>query len=271
MAVFFSPAKINLFLHILFKRTDGYHAISTLTQTISLGDTLHIESSSKDMFSCSSTDLPLDDSNLVVKALHLFRKKTGIHQPFSVHLTKKIPMQAGLGGGSGNAATMLWACHLLTGKQISVMDLKKWGAELGSDVPSFFSCGTALCSGKGEQVQDISLFSFHPSVVIVKPLQGLSTPAVYQKFKINQIKNSALHRTSYHNDLEKAAFEVMPELVNIKKQLLRAGFDVVKMTGSGSAFFCFGTGCVPKDLEAFVFPAKFIYRAPGAWYSDPGK
>lgn len=264
MAVFFSPAKINLFLHILFKRPDAYHAISTLTQTISLGDTLYIEPASKDSFSCSASHLPLDGSNLVTKALQLFRRKTGIEQPFRLHLEKKIPIQAGLGGGSGNAATLLWACNLLTESKISLQELKDWGTELGSDVPSFFSCGTALCSGKGEKIQDLSLPPSNLPLVIVKPFQGLSTPDVYKKFRMT--RKFSFCQTSYHNDLEQAAFEVMPSLLQFKKRLLEGGFDVVQMTGSGSAFFCLGKGCVPEDLEAFVFPAHFLYRAPSSWY-----
>ncbi|MES2198630.1 MAG: hypothetical protein V4489_00475, partial [Chlamydiota bacterium] len=112
---FLSPAKINVFFKVLRKREDGFHEISSLYQAITLFDTLQIRLSAKDEFTCSDPSLSLDHTNLVNKALNLFRKKTGSSDQFSIHLDKKIPMQAGLGGGSSNAATALWAFSKLLG------------------------------------------------------------------------------------------------------------------------------------------------------------
>lgn len=123
----FSPAKINLFLHIVSKRSDGYHELSSLFQTITLGDRLTIELSDKDQLSCSDPQLPIDSTNLVLKATALFRKKTGLNPFFKIHLDKKIPIQAGLGGGSSNAATALWGCNLITKANLSSHTLKEWG------------------------------------------------------------------------------------------------------------------------------------------------
>jgi 4-diphosphocytidyl-2-C-methyl-D-erythritol kinase len=98
----FSPAKVNLFFKILGKRTDGYHEVASLNQAINLGDEITLARSLQDTFTCSDPNIPLDHTNLVLKALTLFREKTAFNFPVSIHLEKKIPIQAGLGGGSSN-------------------------------------------------------------------------------------------------------------------------------------------------------------------------
>ncbi len=110
----FSPAKINLFLRIMGKRPDGYHELASLFQAIGLGDTLTFTLTPQDSLTCSDPSLPCNDSNLIIKALHLFRRKTNLHIPVTIHLEKHIPTQAGLGGGSSNAATTLGALNTLT-------------------------------------------------------------------------------------------------------------------------------------------------------------
>jgi 4-diphosphocytidyl-2-C-methyl-D-erythritol kinase len=111
MKRYFSPAKLNLFFRVLSRRSDGFHEIASLFQTIDLGDVLEIAAASQDQLTCTDKELPCDERNLVVKALHLFRRKTGM-ETFSIrcHLEKKIPKEAGLGGGSSNAATILFLC-----------------------------------------------------------------------------------------------------------------------------------------------------------------
>ena len=99
MLELFSPAKINLFLRVVSKRPDGYHHLSSVFQAISLGDTLHMTLHHKDVFTCTDPSLPTDRSNLVVKAVELFRQKTGLQHYYKIHLIKRIPAQAGLGGG----------------------------------------------------------------------------------------------------------------------------------------------------------------------------
>lgn len=137
----FSPAKINLFLRIVSKRPDGYHNLSSVFQTISLGDTLTFDfqeqGKQEDVLTCTDPHLPVNSSNLALKAAELFRRKTGIHHFYKIHLEKIIPIEAGLGGGSSNAATTLWACCQLADIQIPLATLKEWGAEIGSDVPFF--------------------------------------------------------------------------------------------------------------------------------------
>ena len=276
----FSPAKINLFLKVLRKRSDGYHELSSLFQTINLCDTLDFELYGKgtDILTCSDSSLPTDNSNLVLKATQLFRRKTGINLGLKIHLDKKIPSQAGLGGGSGNAATTLWAFNQLVGNIATEEELQAWSAEIGSDIPFFFSQGTAHCTGRGECVHNLSDLPEEPCV-IVKPLIGTSTPHIYKQLGMSPQSDSTfhpsftfhsdfLHSNQYFNDLEKPAFEVIPELENLKKRLLQCGFKTVLMTGSGSAFFCLGQGKVPKLPYISIFSARFLNRKPLKWYEN---
>lgn len=249
----FSPAKINLFLRILGKRPDGYHELASLFQAIDLGDTLTFTLSGQDSFTCSDPHIPCDQTNLVIKALHLFRRKTNLQTPISIHLEKKIPIQAGLGGGSSNAATTLWALNALHNHPFTEQELQNWSAEIGSDIPFFFSHGTAYCTGRGEQVRDLPPPPL-PPFTLIKPPEGLSTPAIYQDLQLLECSTTDPERLladfyagkpSYINDLEAPAFRISPSLFQIKKSL-GAAF----MTGSGSALVSLNrTEGVP--IEAF--------------------
>ncbi|GJP52162.1 hypothetical protein CLOM_g11259 [Closterium sp. NIES-68] len=155
----FSPSKVNVFLRITRKRPDGYHELASLFHAISLGDTLKFSfspSNSRDALTTNAPGVPLDSSNLVIKALDLFRRKTGIQKYFWVHLDKKVPTGAGLGGGSGNAATALWAANRMCGDVASEAELLEWSADIGSDISFFFSQGAAYCTGRGEIVEDVT-------------------------------------------------------------------------------------------------------------------
>lgn len=275
MLQLFSPAKINLFLRIVSKRPDGYHNLSSVFQTISLGDTLTMEPHSHDELTCSDPHLPTDASNLVLKAIDLFRRKTNIKQAFRAHLHKRIPTQAGLGGGSSNAATTLWGCNQLMKANISVNRLQQWSAEIGSDIPFFFSEGTACCTGRGEHVSPLPSLPSDP-LWIVKPAYGLSTPDVYRRLNCTIISSEVSSSQdidaflsgslSPFNDLEKPAFEIAPRLKDLKNKLLQNGFDLVLMSGSGSAFFCRGNGTLPTDPGLTIMPVHFINRSRQNWY-----
>jgi len=274
--ILLSPAKVNLFLAILHKRGDGYHELASLFQTIDLCDTLHISLSAKDHLSSSDPALPADHRNLVMKAILLFREKTGLQDPISAHIEKKIPQEAGLGGGSSNAATTLWALNQLFGEPASLQSLRQWGAELGSDVPFFFSGGTAYCTGRGEIIRDVTPLE-NGKLTIIKPKFGLSTPVVYSHLDLATLPSrdteSALRsfyegKPLYFNDLEHSAFKVAPELLRIKKKLLEHGFTHVLLCGSGSSLFCLGQGDidrVKRSEDVLCYEAKFIKNSPH-WY-----
>lgn len=246
-----SPAKVNLTFKVLGKRLDGYHAIETLMQAVSLFDRLHFSFSS-DTITCSDPSIPCDSHNLVWRARQLFRNATDIYEPIAIDIEKKIPVQAGLGGGSSNAATTLFALNEIFQKPLSEKKLVELGAELGSDVPFFFSTGSALCSGRGEIFTDQS--HLNKGLTIVKPQHlHLSTPEVYKHAIVGE-------------GLEHAAFKVLPELKQVKANLLEI-FEEVIMSGSGTAFVCFGQpkSTLPDDFSSFA--CSPIQKNSGEWYT----
>ena len=263
---YFSPAKLNLFFRVLRKRSDGYHDIASLFQAIDLGDDLFFETSDQDRLTCSDESLPCDASNLIWKALMVFRMHYDC-PPVHIHLVKKIPMQAGFGGGSSNAATTLWALNQWSHQRISSKKLQIIGAQIGSDVPFFFSTGTAYCTGRGEVVESTFLSPF--SGCWAKPSFGLSTPLVYRETRLEELdpvdpkialSSFFTSQPQYFNDLEKAAFRIEPRLIAFKNQLL-SDFQTVVMTGSGTAFFCFG-----KKHQNRSIPFHSIARSENLWY-----
>lgn len=270
-----SPAKVNLFLRIIRKREDGYHELASLFQAIDLCDKLHFQLADTDKLTCSDSTLPTDHTNLVSKAMQLFRRKTGVNVPLSIHLEKNIPQQAGLGGGSSNAATTLWAYNQLVGSPAKETELAEWAAEIGSDISFFLSGGTAYCTGRGEIMRSIAPLE-PTNLWIVKPSMGLSTPQVYGRVNTaafpkrdpkEMLANFLNGQPEYFNDLEEPAFSVLPELENLKQNLVQAGFSTVLMSGSGSSFFCIGHAQPPMLAGLTCYSARFINRSDGSWYS----
>lgn len=302
----FSPCKINLFLRIIRKRPDGFHDLASLFQTIGFGDMLHLKllSSSpndddddtidSDIFECNMEGVPTDKSNLVIRALDLVREKTGNEDKFfKANLIKQVPAQAGLGGGSGNAAAAMWGANQLLGNPATLEELVEWSGDLGSDITFFLSEGTAYCTGRGEVMTPVDPLKDGTKVCIVKPDIGLSTPEVFRALKYDELsttdpeelldtfmKNGAVDagKAAYVNDLEQPAFDCLPQLGALKSELKDVeGFDHVMMSGSGTSIFCIGE---PKDSDAFeksfsdraglnVFQAKFISRKEGVWFEAP--
>ncbi|VHO03764.1 4-(cytidine 5'-diphospho)-2-C-methyl-D-erythritol kinase [Candidatus Rhabdochlamydia sp. T3358] len=269
-----SPAKVNLFFRIHHQRQDKYHQISSLYQAINLSDTLSICLADKDGFHCNLDHLCDLQENFIWKAIFLFRQKTGWNQKLSIYLQKSIPLQAGLGGGSSNAATMLWALNLLSRYHFKESLLALWAAELGSDMPFFFSEGTAYCQGKGEIIQNVA--NLPPTHFwLAVPQFGLSTPLVYQTCDVKNLphwdsvkalSDATQGKLILKNDLEPAAFYLKPELQIIKHQLLEMGFTQVSITGSGTAFICFGSLEKPESSEIIFYPVHFLQRKLGYWY-----
>lgn len=185
----FSPSKINLFLRIVRRREDGFHDLASLFHVIDLGDDMKFAKSSspnRDTLVCSDDTIPLDGSNLVIKALDLFRAKTGVEQYFWVELVKKVPHGAGLGGGSGNAATALWAANELCGRPATEEQLLEWSGDIGSDISVFFSAGAAYCTGRGEIVEDVEPpLPLTTPILLVKPNVGLSTPQIFKALDLD--------------------------------------------------------------------------------------
>ncbi len=274
--VLFSPAKVNLFFRVIKKRLDGYHEIASLYQSLSLGDQLEVKCADEDRLTCDDPTLACDRSNLVLRAADLFRKKTGLAIHAHFHLLKRIPIQAGLGGGSSNAATTLWALNTLAGSPASLSELKLWSAEIGSDVSFFFSNGTAYCEGRGEILSNLAPLSIQKGW-IAKPKSGLSTPLVYQNTQVATLEardpKQALAsffdgKPHFFNDLEPASFKLAPELLTLKHEL-NQNFEDVVMTGSGTAFFCLGKEVAPNIAKVDFYPVDFVRRSEEKWYEFP--
>nr|AQZ26750.1 4-diphosphocytidyl-2-C-methyl-D-erythritol kinase [Eucommia ulmoides] len=291
----FSPCKINVFLRITGKREDGFHDLASLFHVISLGDKVKFSlspSKSQDRLSTNAPGVPLDDRNLIIKALNLYRKKTGSENYFWVHLDKKVPTGAGLGGGSSNAATALWAANQFSGCLANEKELQEWSSEIGSDIPFFFSQGAAYCTGRGEVVEDIALpVPFNSPMVLIKPPQACSTAQVYKSLQLDRtskidpltlldkISRSGISQDVCINDLEPPAFEVLPSLKRLKQRVIAAGcgqYDAVFMSGSGSTIVGVGSPDPPQFVydddeykDVFLSEASFITRAAGDWYKEP--
>lgn len=273
-----SPAKVNLFFRVLGKREDGFHEIASLYQAISLFDRMHISLAEQDMFTCTDSGLDMGKTNLISRALDLFRHKTGHRSCFRIHLEKNIPIEAGLGGGSSNAATALFAFSSLTQSACSIEELQSWGGEIGSDIPFFLSHGTAWGRGRGEVIEELSFAPSFP-LTIVKPSWGLSTPAVYRSSNpaalayrnpTEDLKQwTQQGKQLCYNDLEEAAFSLSPELKIIRNTLLSLGFSQVVLCGSGTAFFCLGASTA--SLSAYLpqcrfFSVRTLQRKGISWY-----
>lgn len=291
----FSPCKINVFLRITSKRPDGFHDLASLFHVISLGDKIKFSlspSKSTDRLSTNVPGIPLDDRNLIIKALNLYRKKTGSDKFFWVHVDKRVPTGAGLGGGSSNAATALWAANQFSGCLATEKELQEWSGEIGSDVPFFFSNGAAYCTGRGEIVQDIpSPVPFDLPMVLIKPPEACSTAEVYKRFRLDlsstvdpltlleKISKNGISQDVCVNDLEPPAFEVLPSLKRLKQRIAAAGrgkYNAVFMSGSGSTIVGVGSPDPPQFIydeedykDVFISEANFITRPDKQWYREP--
>jgi 4-diphosphocytidyl-2-C-methyl-D-erythritol kinase len=270
----FSPAKLNLFFHVLGKRIDGYHEVATIMVPISLGDWLEIEIAEEDQFVCNDPTIPTGNDNLIWQAVNLFRQESGKAFHVAISLKKLIPIGAGLGGGSSNAATTLFALNELVGNPFSVLELSGLAAQLGSDVAFFLSLGPAFCTGRGEIIAPIPSFSL-PHLWVAKPKCSLSTAKVYQNFLIENLckrdlkmilLNYSESNYLFFNDLEEAALRLEPSLKDLKRDLQGLGFMTVIMTGSGTAFFCLGEVLDPYLEQVSFFSVEILTRTEGSWW-----
>lgn len=177
-----APAKVNLTLLVSARRGDGYHDVSTVMQTVDLGDTLTLTGEGRGLtLTCTDPAVPADDSNLVLRAARLFFAEAGLPVPnLHFRLEKRIPSQAGLGGGSSNAASALLALRTLYAPALSDEKLECMAVRLGSDVPFFIRGGTMHCTGRGERIAPLPPLTAG-WFVIVKPPEGFSTPAMYRR------------------------------------------------------------------------------------------
>jgi 4-diphosphocytidyl-2-C-methyl-D-erythritol kinase len=254
-----APAKVNLRLDVLGKRPDGYHEIRTWICPISLADELHIEkvSSAQITISCTHPDLPLGEENLAHRAAALFLKEHALSGGAQIEIIKHIPMAAGLGGGSSDAAAVLKGMNILWDTNVPLDRLMELGAQIGADVPFFIFGKGAVMGGRGEQVIQ-PLLPLKLWVLLINPGLPLSTKQVYEQGKWGLTKDRGDNRISMppqdlekmatflHNDLEGPALELLPTIGHVKECMIEAEANGVLMTGSGPTVF----GLFAKASEA---------------------
>jgi 4-diphosphocytidyl-2-C-methyl-D-erythritol kinase len=247
-------AKINWRLHVLGRRPDGYHELRTIFQTVTLHDRLTFASSDDDRLSltCDEPAVPVDERNLVLRAAHALREKYQVREGASLHLEKHIPVEAGLGGGSSDAAVALLGLAALWQVKTNREELTEIGAGLGADVPFFFTGGTALGTGLGTEIEPLEdVRAEH--LLIIKPGAKVSTPEAYKALQrpaltkeegdiILSISRAearirdSLHEV-LHNDFEQAIYALYPEIAEARQGLIEQGARGALLAGSGASVF----------------------------------
>lgn len=247
-------AKINWRLHVLGRRADGYHELRTIFQTVTLHDRLSFASSDDEglTLTCDEPAVPVDERNLVIRAANALREKYRLNKGATLHLEKRIPVEAGLGGGSSDAAVALMGLAALWQVKTNREELTELGARLGADVPFFFTGGTAIGTGLGTQVEPlVDVRAEH--LLIIKPEAKVSTPEAYKALKrpaltkeeadiiLSISRREARIRDSLHevlhNDFEQAIYALYPEIAEARQGLIKQGARGALLAGSGASVF----------------------------------
>lgn len=244
-----APAKINIGLHILRKRSDGFHDLESLMYPLPFADLIEIRQTEEAgiRFSSSGIHVPGKlEENLCMKACSLFQAFTGQKLNLSIHLHKQIPIGAGLGGGSSNAAAVLRALNSLTGDKLGIDELASLAAQLGSDCPLFIFENAMHASGRGEILKSAALTLRGYYLVLCNPGIMIPTAEAYSRvipFSDRQSLENELKRTVSEwkdhvvNDFELSIFPIHPEIKRIKRDLYEAGAMYASMSGSGSSVY----------------------------------
>lgn len=240
-----APAKLNLFLHITGRRADGYHLMQSVFMLIDWCDTLHFERCSGDQITREDLGDKLPDEDLTVKAARALQAATGCNLGAHIGVLKSVPAQAGMGGGSSDAATTLLVLNRLWGLNLPRAALEKIGLKLGADVPFFLRGRNAWVEGIGETITPLEGFRELPAsrFAVVKPAAGLETRSIFLSPSLKRDSDSATilgfaaeHFDFGHNDLQPVAQALCPEVTEAIKWLGNRGLQG-RMTGSGSAVF----------------------------------
>ncbi len=240
-----APAKVNLHLHVKKRRADGFHEIETLMAPLSLSDEITVETSlgRTVRVECDKADVPKGNDNLAAAAAHQFSRHTGRHFGARIFIEKRIPMGAGLGGGSSDAATVLVALDSIFETHLGVSGLETLAAQIGSDVPFFIRRHPAICRGRGEIIEPCDVPERLP-LLLIKPPFGVATPWAYKQWATAPAVPEELDReqnlgwTTIYNSLEKPVFEKFVFLPVLKQWLLKQPeVRVAAMSGSGSTTF----------------------------------
>jgi len=273
-----SACKVNLLLNILGKRPDGFHELETVFYPIHVFDRLTFARASQGIhLICDVPGLPTDSRNLVYRAAALFLETARLREGVRLELQKGIPVAAGLGGGSGNAATTLLGLNELFGGPLSPEHLRGMAATLGSDVPFFLQDQPALATGRGEQIQPLGAFRALEGAVflLIHPGFGIATAWAYQRLArfpaalngrpgraqklVSLLQTADLSHAGaeFYNSLEAPALDKYPLLVLFQEFLRAHGAVATLMSGSGSTTFALVQGQAAAETLAEKFKAGF--------------
>lgn len=275
-------AKVNLTLDVLGKRDDGYHDLKSVMQTISIRDDIEIDLDTGKPWTlqCSKEGIPTDERNLAWKAARVYFDRLGKDpNGLEIRIKKRIPSEAGLGGGSADAAAVLRALNRHYGEPLSILALAELGAQVGSDVPFCTLCGTAMVEGRGERLRKLPDMP-DCCFVVCKPAFSSSTPELYKKLDESVIgkrpDHQAMESALLSGDLGKVAENIWNvfdpivtqehlELNYIKSIFNSYGSLAQQMTGSGSAVF----GIVPDFEFAAVICNMLKDHYPDVFIAKP--
>lgn len=275
-----SPCKVNFILNILGKRPDGFHELETVFFPVQAHDALDFSrnsASSTIELTCNHPELPTDQGNLVYRAAQKFLEAGGIKEGVQIHLQKNLPLAAGLGGGSANAAITLLGLNEIFEQALPVEKLFEIAASLGSDVPFFLQSKPAIGIGRGEQVSPLPDFAALKGhwIILIHPGFGISTPWAYQNLarfpkdlngtagRAERLAKALCHGTltdakpDFYNSLEAPALEKYPILQMFQEHLKESGAEVALMSGSGSSTFAIAPNQRAAEIVVEKFKSKF--------------
>lgn len=273
-----SGCKINLLLNVLGRRPDGFHDLETLMMPVGLYDTLEFSDDRPGVqLTCSDSSLPTDGRNLVVRAAEAFLSIVGLPTGVAIHLEKRIPAAAGLGGGSGNAAATLLGLNEISGSPLSSEQLHEIAGGLGSDIPFFLEQKPALATGRGEQVESLEPFGALQGawLLLVRPGFGVPTPWAYRELAgfpdalngrpgrarelAEELRSDDLRAAAgqFYNSLEAPVFRKFPILAMYGEFLRNNGAIAALMSGSGSTTFALAESKTVAEEMAERFKSKF--------------
>lgn len=250
-----TPAKINIGLNVIHKREDGFHNLETIFYPINIFDEIEFEESDSFSFETNNQLLTEENNNLIVRAVHLWEDVLGRKMNLKIKLQKNIPVGAGLGGGSSDAAATITFLNRIFKSNLTHTQLLEIAIQLGSDVPFFIRPLPSFAESRGEVLHERNIIIKNP-ILIVNPGIHISTGWAFEKIKplypakslstLTDVdfENMASLKNIILNDFEKSVFEKYPEIRSIKRELLKTGAEFALMTGTGSTVFG-----VYKNLE----------------------
>lgn len=263
-------AKVNLCLDVVRRREDGYHELNMIMVPIDFYDVIEMNIADTMSLKTNMGFLPINEKNTVIKAIETMRKEYGFKENFEINLTKHIPTQAGLAGGSADGAASMRLVRRLLNLDISDEELSELAKKVGADVPFCINSRPALVSGIGEKLEFFDLETdFY--LFLVKPYRGVSTRMAFEQLDFDkcshpdaeEMKNALINQdyesilSHLGNSLEESAYRLVPQIAKIKKELLEYGFDGALMSGSGSTVFA-----LTKDID-LVEKASVDFKKKG--------